>query len=249
MIAYRLMTAATVGLLAHAAASDAATFAGKAVGSWTNLQATGTGNVDSITNADAGGIASFSFGVGAGTAPNLFTFNGVGSDGGPGFSANAEQAFDIGHFTYFNGTTTNFPQLSSIDLGIMLTLTSPLANTSNFLYDFGIDLTPNTTGNPVLDGDIVTISNGLTNVTFTSGSTVYTLMLVGFSTNGGATYTSQFLSPEDSTATADIYATITSHVLPVPEPRGAALLALGIAGLIASARARRRTAGSVGETA
>ena len=230
---------ASVTASALLATAQAAPFTGSAVGSWSNLQASGTGNVYTILNNDAGGVASFSFGLGDGTRPNLFTFNGVGSDGGSGFSANAEQSFDIGHFTYFNGSTTNFPAESSIDLGIALTLTSPVSNISHFLYDFGIDLTPNTTGNPMLDGDIVTIANGLTTSTFTVGSTVYTLMLDGFSTDGGHTFTSQFLSPENTTASADIYATITTHTVAVPEPASLALFGIGLLGLTAVFRRKR----------
>ncbi len=232
-----LLTPAIV--LAMAGAARATTFTGSAVGSWENLNAPGSGNVDTISNHDAGGVASFSFGVGSGTPPNSFTFNGVGSDGGPGFTTASNTDFAIGSFSYFNGSTTNYPQTSSIDLGIALDLTSPTMKNSNFLYDFGIDLTPNTTGNPVKDGDIVSIANGTTTTTFTANGVTYTLALAGFSTDGGKTFTSQFLSPEDSTANAEIYADITTSLVAVPEPASLALLASGLLGLVLVSRRRQ----------
>jgi hypothetical protein len=232
LLAFAVAVAASVG------AAHAGTFNGSAVGSWSNVQGTSQGDVYSISNSDAGGVASFVFGVGSGTPANSFTFNGVGSDGGAGFSADAEQSFDIGHFTYYNGSTYNYPQESSVDLGLALTLTSPIANTSTFSYNFGIDITPNTTGNPVLDGDIVTITDGLTSTTFTVGDTIYTLALNGFSTDGGQTFTSQFLSPEETTANADIYATITTNLVSVPEPSTMGLVAMALACLTLLGRRR-----------
>ena len=226
-----------VAVAGFVGAARAGTFNGSAVGSWSDVQGTSPGDTYSIGNNDVGGLASFSFGVGS--PPNLFTFNGVGSDGGPGFSANAEQAFDIASFSYYNGVTTGYPQSSSVDLGIDLALTSPVSQTSSFAYNFGIDITPNATGNPVLDGDIVTIADGLTSTTFTVGNTIYTLALDGFSTDGGQTFTSQFLSPEQSTANADIYATITTNLVSVPEPSTAGLVAVSLGCLTFFARRRR----------
>ncbi len=225
--------------LAMAGAAQATTFTGSAVGNWENLDAPGSGNVDAISNHDAGGVATFSFGVGDGTPPNSFTFNGVGSDGGPGFTTTGNTDFAIGSFSYFNGNTVDYPNNSSIDLGIALNLTAPTMKTSNFLYDFGIDITPNTTGNPVKDGDIVSIANGTTSTTFTAGGVTYTLALAGFSTNGGKTFTSQFLSPEGSTANAEIYADITTDLVAVPEPASLALLASGLLGLLLVSRRRQ----------
>ncbi len=227
-----LALAASVLTLGLTSATQAAPiFTGSAVGTWQNLQAAGTGNVYSISNNDAvnHGSAVFRFGVGSGTGPNTFTFNGVGSDPSTAaFNTMENTPFNIGSFNYLNGNTTNYPANSSIDLGIALSLTSPVTNNTNFAYEFGIDLTPNTTGNPVSDGDIVTIANGLTSTDFTANGTTYTLQLLGFSTDGGKTFTSQFLSPEGSTANADIYATITTNVMAVPEPGTLGLLGGGL---------------------
>lgn len=247
-----IFTVLGIAAMAAVPAQADPTFSGTAVGSWSNPVA-GAENPSptyTITNLDSstGGKAIFSFGQAIPT-PNVFTFDGAGSDSSALVSAfagvSSGQLFDVGHFTYLNGTTNTGTAVDSVSLGIALSLTSPSdadPAASFYSYNFGIDLTPNTTGNPLLDADIVTILNGITATTFTSGGSLYTLALQGFSTDGGVTFTSQFLSPEGSTATADIYARIIPSVTDVPEPFTVSLFGAGLAGVSAIRRRRKKVA-------
>lgn len=228
---------ATVAICAIAATpSHAVTFTGNAVGSWASPSAIGAAYT--IRNNDdapgANSVASFDFGTAASASntTNLLTFNGSGSGGTAAFTTASNAPFAIGAFTYRNGTTTgSYPDSSSVQLGIQLALTSPISNSSLFTYSFNIDITPNTTGNPVLDADTVTIANGTTATTFSAGGQSYTLALLGFSQDNGATFTNTFVAPEETTTGAEVYATITTNLATVPEPASLGLLAVGLIGL------------------
>lgn len=243
------------GTAAMAQTSLAATFSGTATGSWGAYSGGAANSSPDVTetnhDANTAGVARLTFGTPSDNiGTNVFTFDGAGSDTSSivsGFSAvSAGQVFDIGRFTYFNGTTGIGTNISAVSLGIALHLTAPADASppnSSYNYNFGITVTPNThddstPAGAAADADIVTISNGLTSTTFTSGGITYTLALLGFSTNGGTSYTTSFDSPERSTATADIFAVINQpSLLAVPEP--AALSILGV-GLVAAGIARVR---------
>ncbi|NER07547.1 MAG: PEP-CTERM sorting domain-containing protein, partial [Okeania sp. SIO3C4] len=114
-------------------------------------------------------------------------------------------------------------------LEVELSFTNPFNSAENFNYNFNILNTRNTTGDPVLDGDKLRFqANGLTSDTFNFNGVDYTLNLIGFSSDGGNTFVSEFNSPEFSVAESMLYAEITaaSPSTDVPEP--ATIIGLGL---------------------
>jgi hypothetical protein len=65
----------------------------------------------------------------------------------------------------------------------------------------------------------------------------YTLQILGFSTDGGSTITTEFISQEDNDNSADLYARLRAQS-DVPAPGALSLFAIGLAGL--AARRRRK---------
>ena len=215
------------GIFATASA-HATTFSGNAIGSWLNVDSSDPSDVYSVTNSDAGATAVFDWGVGVpGSFSSQFVFDGVGSDGAPLWTTSDETAFKVGDFSYRNGATYYSFGITGVDLGLAVTMVAPLGMAQNYTFDFHITNTPNNTGNPVLDGDIVTVTSAFSPTTFNYLGATYTLALLGFSTDSGATITSNFSSPEGANASAGVYAKITSQIPSVPEPGMLGLLSVG----------------------
>ncbi len=132
--------------------------------------------------------------------PNKLTF---WSDS---FTAIPEQAFSVGSLTYLNGQTFSGTHVSSVPLSIQISLTQPAQVQRQFEYTFGFDLTPNTG----LDGsaDRLLVSDNPAARTFAFEQTLYSIALLGFSSDSGATFTRSFQVPEDMTISSQLYAQI-----------------------------------------
>lgn len=199
---------------------QAINFVGQASGEWGLPNTVSNPNaVINISSRDGGTNNRLTWGTpGTGGLNNFVQFNGIN------FNTNTNSIFNLGELFYRNGSTlidTNFD--GDFPLNLSLSLTLPFDNTESFAFLFNIFNTPNATGNPVLDGDILRFTTaGNTNHSFNYQGIEYTLKLMGFSTDGGKTILNEFNSPERSTAKASLYGKITFAPPPVsiPEPSG-----------------------------
>ncbi len=215
--------------------ANALTFTGSTYGEWSNVVSTDPEDVYSINNDDTSGFATFNWGIPATTDfDNQFTFDGAG------WTIDGESVFKVGDFIYRNGSTWNSSGIDGVSLDISLYIASPMINTSGFNFDFSIINTPNITGNNVTDGDIVTTINPFSDTTFMYNGIDYTLELIGFSSDLGVTIQNDFSSPERTTASAGIYARITSEIPnPVPEPATIFLMGLGLFSIVGIRRRKK----------
>jgi hypothetical protein len=151
--------------------------------------------------------------------------------------------------------------LSSVELKVTadIVVAGQDEGTKTFVFDFSHDETPNGgppggpfTGTcpfpvpgspngvpgPNINGcaDHVTVTNSNSSQTFTVGGVNYTFSFLGFSQNGGVTITNDFLTTENQTNIAGLYAqVVTTEVPTAPEPGSLALVglaALGVAGAL-----------------
>lgn len=137
--------------------------------------------------------------AGEGSMPNQLTF--VSKD----FSATSDQAFSIGTLQYLNGQTFSGTNASSVPLGVNISLQQPVRSQQQFEYRFAFNLTPNTDSN---SADSLTISENPSPQTFTIEQDTYSVEVLGFSPDDGATFTRSFQIPEDQSIDSTLFARI-----------------------------------------
>ena len=143
---------------------------------------------------------------------------------------------------YFNGITlVAGVDVELIPLTVTLDFISPDNFAGSFTFTFDVEVTPNNTGDPVLDADILTPPNFFPPQTFTFEGEELILELLGFEQDGSIV--ENFVLPENATTTANLIAQINEFSPPkVPEPTSILGLLLGAGAIAAFKQASKHKA-------
>ena len=184
------------------------------------------------------GSSTFKWGQTTGVTPaNSIVFAAESS-----FSSVIETPFKVGQISYFNGTTGIGTNPDSVQLALKLAFTAPNIPAVVSDYTFKLFTTPNT-DDPDASADFVYLPSAFSTTSFVIGDTTYNVKLTGFQDIVGDGFlTSNDLAlhvREGGTASADLFAVVTTQVSSVPEPQNVALVLAGL-GLIGVMAGRRR---------
>lgn len=184
------------------------------------------------------GTNVFTWGVGSGSAPSKLSF------AGGAFSSDFETQFKVGSLSYFNGTISSNSGADSVNLSLKLDFTQPALGLIASSYKLDLINSPNTS-DPNASADYVYLPSAFSTTSFTIDGTEYRVKLTGFQNVVGDGFLTsdplQFHVREGGTASADLFAVVTSEALPpVPEPSTCALMLGGLVAVAAFAPRRQR---------
>lgn len=182
------------------------------------------------------GTSVFTWGDSTGfdSPPNSLSF------AGGLFNGVLETPFKVGTITYFNGTTAIGSTPDSINLSLTLNFAVPALPPVVSSYLFTLNSTTNT-ADPDESADFVNLPSAFSSTDFLIGTTTYRVKLTDFENIVGDGFLTssalQFHVREGGTASADLFAVVTTQ--PIPEPETYALMLAGLAAVGAIARRRR----------
>lgn len=154
-------------------------------------------------------------------------------------------AFALGTFTHVNNVIPIGSSIESVQYDFSFSTNGVPASISD-VFSFSHNETPNfepcPTGSVSTCDDIVSIGSLSIDQLINVGGQLFFFNLIGFSTDGGLTIKSDFLSAEGSSNSAVLYAMVTAQPTAIPEPTSLLLFGAGLTavGLHLRLRGRRR---------